>query len=74
MFYIPGHGGYFFSTEPVDQPPFLGVGVVDGKHLTFTIDNETYDCTAQRPDSGACRSGAVMGVSRSELQAGRQLD
>ena len=25
---------------------FSEVGVVDGKHLTFTIDNETYDCTA----------------------------
>ncbi len=49
MFFLPGHGGYFFSTEPVDQPPFLGVGVVDGKHLTFTIDNEMYDCTARAP-------------------------
>jgi hypothetical protein len=49
MFYIPGRGGYFFSTEPVDQPPFSDVGVVDGRHLTFTIDNETYDCTANAP-------------------------
>jgi hypothetical protein len=49
MFYIPGRGGYFFSTDAVDQRPFLQVGVVDGKHLTFTIDNETYDCTASAP-------------------------
>jgi hypothetical protein len=49
MFFIPGHGGYFFSTEPVEQPPFQDVGVVDGKHLTFTLDNETYDCTASAP-------------------------
>jgi hypothetical protein len=49
MFYIPGRGGYFFSTEPVDQPPFSDVGVVDGRHLTFTIDNEIYDCTANAP-------------------------
>ena len=49
MFYIPGHGGYFFSTEPVDEPPFLDVAIVDGKHLTFTVDNETYDCTASAP-------------------------
>lgn len=49
MFYIPGHGGYFFSTEPVDQPPFLDVGVVDGKHLNFTVDNEVYDCMASAP-------------------------
>lgn len=49
MFYIPGRGGYFFSTETVDQKPFQQVGVVDGKHLTFTIDNDTYDCTATAP-------------------------
>jgi hypothetical protein len=49
MFYIPGHGGYFFSNEPVDQRPFVQGAVVDGKHLTFTIDNETYDCTATAP-------------------------
>jgi hypothetical protein len=49
MFYIPGRGGYFFSTEAVDQRPFEQVGVVDGKHLTFTIDNENYDCTAGAP-------------------------
>jgi len=55
MFYIPGHGGYFFSTEAVDQRdaadqlPFQQVGVVDGKHLTITLENETYDCTATAP-------------------------
>jgi hypothetical protein len=49
MFYIPGHGGYFFSNEPVDQRPFVQGAVVDGKHLTLTIDNETYDCTATAP-------------------------
>jgi hypothetical protein len=49
MFYIPGHGGYFFSNEPVDQRPFEQGAVVDGKHMTLTIDNETYDCTATAP-------------------------
>jgi hypothetical protein len=49
MLYIPGRGGYFFSNEPVDQRPFVQVGVVDVKHLTFTVDNETYDCTANAP-------------------------
>jgi hypothetical protein len=49
MFYIPGHGGYFFSNEPVDGRPFVQGAVVDGKHLTLTIDNETYDCTATAP-------------------------
>ncbi len=49
MFYIPGHGGYFFSNEPVAERPFVQGAVVDGKHLTLTIDNETYDCTASAP-------------------------
>jgi hypothetical protein len=49
MFYLPGHGGYFFSSEEVDQPAFLDAGVVDGSHLTFNVDNETYDCTANAP-------------------------
>ena len=49
MFYIPGHGGYFFSAEADEPPPFIQAGVVDGKHLTFTIDNEMYDCTANAP-------------------------
>ena len=49
MFFLPGHGGYFFSTEAVDQRAFVQVGVVDGKHLTFTIDNNNYDCLASAP-------------------------
>jgi hypothetical protein len=46
MFYIPGRGGYFFSTEPVDQKPFVQIGVVDGKHLKVTLDNDVYDCAS----------------------------
>jgi hypothetical protein len=46
MFYIPGRGGYFFSAMPVDGLPFEQVGVVDGKHLTFTVENEVYDCAS----------------------------
>lgn len=49
MFYLPGHGGYFFSANATEPPPFVYVGVVDGKHLTFNIDNEMYDCTASAP-------------------------
>jgi hypothetical protein len=47
MFYVPGHGGYFFAVEPVAQPPFLQVGIVDGKHLKFTVDNDMYDCVSE---------------------------
>ena len=49
MFYLPGRGGYFFSAEPVDGRAFLHVGVVAGKRLTFTLDNEMYDCLASAP-------------------------
>jgi hypothetical protein len=49
MFYLPGHGGYFFSANATEPAPFLHAGVVDGKRLSFTIDNEMYDCTASAP-------------------------
>lgn len=46
MFYIPGRGGYFFSTEPVDQKPFVQIGVVDEN--TSTLRWITM-CTTARP-------------------------
>jgi len=46
MFYLPGHGGYFFSANASEPPPFADVGIVNGKRLTFNIDNEMYDCAA----------------------------
>lgn len=46
MFYLPGHGGYFFSVDPVESRPFLHVGVVNGKKLAFQVENEKYDCLA----------------------------
>ena len=49
MFYTPGHGGYFLSTEPVESRPFVKVGVVDRTHLLFTLDNDTYDCNSEAP-------------------------
>lgn len=49
MFYLPGHGAYIFSANASEPPPFVEAGVVDGKHLTFNIDNEMYDCTANAP-------------------------
>jgi hypothetical protein len=59
MFYIPGHGGYFFTTEPVDQPPFLDIGIVDGKHLKFTVDNDVYDCMSGASILTQSESGQV---------------
>ena len=49
MFYIPGRGGYFFSTQEVTERPFQQIAVVDGKHLRFTVDNVAYDCSADAP-------------------------
>src|SRR5579864_4537629 len=49
MFYIPGRGGYFFSTEPVADRPFIPAGTADGVTLKFTIDNEEYICSADAP-------------------------
>jgi hypothetical protein len=49
MFYIPGRGGYFLSTEPIENPPFVKIGIVDRTHLHFTLDNGTYDCSSDTP-------------------------
>ncbi len=50
MFYIPGRGGYFFSTDsPPGEHTFVKAGTVDGTKLQFTLDNEIYDCAADAP-------------------------
>jgi hypothetical protein len=49
MFYLPGRGGYFFSTQQVDNLPFAQVGVVDRMMLRLTVDNENIDCTSEAP-------------------------
>jgi hypothetical protein len=42
MFYLPGRGGYFFSTEPMDRRGFVQIGSVDRTNLQFTLENENY--------------------------------
>jgi hypothetical protein len=59
MFYLPGRGGYFFSANASEPAPFLHVGVVDGKRLTFTMDNEMYDCAADAPILMQAASGQL---------------
>src|SRR5260370_36632557 len=44
MFYLPGHGAYFFSAGPVARRAFVQIGSVDGVNLEFTLDNENYSC------------------------------
>jgi hypothetical protein len=52
MFYLPDRGGYFFSTEPVTNRPFIEAGTVDQKSMEFTIDNETFRVTGDLPILG----------------------
>lgn len=59
MFYIPGRGGYFFSSEPVPGRPFIQAGSIDQSHMQFTIENESYECTAAAPILGHSGSGTV---------------
>ncbi|HLW75669.1 MAG TPA: hypothetical protein VKS01_01770 [Bryobacteraceae bacterium] len=58
MLYIPGRGGFFFSTEAVPDKPFIAAGTIDRDRMTFSVDNETYEVVASapiltNPDSGA---------------------
>ena len=57
MIYIPGRGGYFFSTEAVAEKPFSKAGTIDRNRMLFDIDNESYEAVSSapilaNPDSG----------------------
>jgi hypothetical protein len=49
MFYLPGHGGFFFSAGPVIGWPFEDVGTIEGSRLRFTVNNDNYECIASQP-------------------------
>ncbi len=49
MFYIPGQGGFFFSSESIPGKPFVEAGWVDRDRMQFTIDNVTYDANSSAP-------------------------
>jgi hypothetical protein len=49
MFYIPGRGGYFFSTENPPGRTFTKAASVDRNRLRFVLNNEMYDCVADAP-------------------------
>ncbi len=51
MFYIPDHGGYFFSTT--FQPRFLKIAPVSDKKMQFMLDGALYECLSQLPISQA---------------------
>jgi len=48
MFYVPGHGGYFFSVEDPGRG-FVKAGSIDGRHMRFSVDNDDYECLADSP-------------------------
>lgn len=49
MFYLPGRGGYFFSTAPVAERAFAKSGSVEGARMRFTVENITFECVASAP-------------------------
>ncbi len=59
MFYVPGRGGYFFTTEPQPGYAFVQAGSVDRAHLQFTLDNESFDCIAGAPILSGSDRGEV---------------
>ncbi len=60
MFYLPGGGGYFLSTEPVENPAFSKIGVVDRTHLRFTLDNDNFDCSSDLPILSDSNQGEIF--------------
>ncbi len=49
MFYLPGRGGFFFSSEPVTGRPFVNVGTIEGRRLRFTVNNDNFECIVTQP-------------------------
>lgn len=50
MFYLPGHGAFFFSrTLPEGYPQFQGVGRADGAAITFSWQGRRYECVSDGP-------------------------
>jgi len=52
MFYIPGSGGYFFSTEQVAGRDFTKAGSIDGVRMRFNIENVDYECVSTSAITG----------------------
>ena len=48
MFYLPGRGAYFFSTEP-DRRLLWLAAAVDGTKLRFTIEGQSFLCNSEAP-------------------------
>jgi hypothetical protein len=52
MFYIPGRGAFFFSSEPVPGRNFVQTGVANQNRMDFTAENVDYECLSTAPIQG----------------------
>ncbi len=59
MAYVPGHGFYYFSRQPVSGYNFQKIGSVDSRKLTFTLDKKRYEFVSQKDILGGVKSGEV---------------
>jgi hypothetical protein len=59
MFYVPDRGGFFFSLEPVEGRPFQNAGIIEGRRMRFTLNNENYECNASQPILPQAENGQV---------------
>ncbi len=49
MFYLPRHGGYFFSTEPIDTGLIMRPATVDRTQLRFMLGDQAYLLNSEAP-------------------------
>ena len=49
MLYIPGQGGFFFSTDAPEGRAFVKAGSIDRNRMKFTVDNISFDCSSAQP-------------------------
>ena len=70
MFYIPGRGAYFVSRRPVSGYDFMKIGVVDGKRLSFVLNNEKFEVVS---DSEISESSEVWVLHDGRKPTGRWL-
>ena len=72
MFYIPGQGGFFFSSDSVSGRQFIKAGYVDGNQ--DAVHPGQSHLRVHRPIAYRCAVSGIVGLSRSRLPAGGQLD
>jgi hypothetical protein len=60
MFYLPGQGAFFFSTEQIpDKSSFVKAGMIDRNRMSFSLDNNQYDVAASSQILGDPPSGEL---------------